>query len=155
MVKTSFRFWAILMFICLILLTGVLFVVVITWLLETKTDLPPVVFFSIGFFILTWVWLFFGEIRTKATVVVVEEDYLIVKGFMGFGPKKEIEFIEFQGYKTSLLPSRNGYYEYLYLIKNGKKAVKVSQFYHDNYSEIKKVLTQKPLCEVSRLCSNM
>jgi hypothetical protein len=43
----------------------------------------------------------------------------------------------FEGFKTSKLSSRAGTYEYLYLLVGNKKTIKLSEFYHRNYSEIK------------------
>ena len=52
-------------------------------------------------------------------------------------------FKEFDGYKISILPSEYQDYEYLYLMSNQKKIIKVSQFYHSNYLDLKKAIETK------------
>lgn len=87
----------------------------------------------------TILWLFFGEIRTKAITVKIDGNKVTSKRFFGFFIPRTRRFEDFDGYKTSILTSRGGRYEYLYLIKNDKKVVKVSEFYHRNYHDLKSI----------------
>ena len=82
-------------------------------------------------------YLLFGEIRTKNILVELESNEIKVKRFLGL--KKEIyKFSEIEGWKYSCLTSRGGTYEYLYLYNfNNKKVIKISEFYHSNYWELK------------------
>ena len=66
-----------------------------------------------------------------------------MRRFLGLGHVKVYNFSEFEGYKISILPSESQEYEYLYLLINRKKVIKISQFYHSNYSEIKEVIVKK------------
>ena len=105
---------------------------------------PPVFvgFFSI-FFIYFLSYLIFGELRTKAIKVVIKDDGTITKrNFMGLAPKTIWNLADFNGFKTSVLSSKNGRYEYLYLIIDGKKVIKISEFYHSNYKQLKSTLIQ-------------
>jgi len=89
------------------------------------------------FFIFAWIWLVFGELRTKVVSVDIGYDNFIVKGYFGFGTPKTFYFNDVEGYRTSILPASLVVYEYLYVISGGKKVIKLSQFYHKNYEELK------------------
>ena len=92
-------------------------------------SLIPILFFLI--------WIVWGELRTKAVKVTIEADKIKAKGFAGFGSEKTFLFSEISGFMTSILPSQYRDYEYLYLISNNHKVVKISEFYHKNYNELK------------------
>ena len=77
-----------------------------------------------------------GELRTKIIIVKVENNQLEIKKF--FGLKIETyKFSEIAGWKYSHQTSKGGTYEYLYLYKNNKKIIKLSEFYHKNYFDLK------------------
>ncbi len=88
-------------------------------------------------FIFAWIWLVFGELRTKVVSLDIGYDNFIVKGYFGFGASKTYYFNDIEGYRTSILPASMVVYEYLYVISGGKKVIKLSQFYHKNYDELK------------------
>ncbi len=100
-----------------------------------------------------------GELRTKAIVVYVDRNSVTVKPFLGLGRKKTYKIEDLSGYKLSILSSRGGAYEYFYLIVEEKKVVKLSEFYHQNYRELKTELIRKniknlgtehwPVCRLS------
>jgi len=93
------------------------------------------------FLALVWIWLFFGELRTKAVQVTLEGNELVLVSFFGLGPRQVFSVSGFDGIQSSLLPTAYDTYEYLYLLQNGKKRVKLSQFYHKNYNALKEKLS--------------
>ena len=107
-----------------------------------SSDLP--IFLKIYFsslMVFTFIYLLYGELRTKAIYVRIEKDRVIMKPFLGLGKKKEYQIDFFDGYSLSnLYYLHQGYYEYLYLVKNNKKIIKISAFHHANYFEIKKLI---------------
>lgn len=92
------------------------------------------------FFIL---WLVVGELRTKAVKIIIESDRITAINFFGLGVSKTFHFSELEGFKISLLPAEYRDYEYLYLMLDKQKAIKLSEFYHENYFELKKIIAQK------------
>ena len=102
-----------------------------------KLFVPSILFFSIV--------LLFGEIRTKFIKVEIESNQVIVKRFLGL-KTEYYKFSDFDGWKFSHLSSRGGTYEYLYLYRAGNKVIKLSQFYHKNYSKIKSEIERKFKC---------
>ena len=92
--------------------------------------------FVLGLIIFTVSYLVFGELRTKYINVELNKNEIIVKRFLGLKAER-YRVSEIEGWKYSLLPSRGGTYEYLYLYKNNKKQIKISEFYHKNYKQLK------------------
>lgn len=141
--KTRFLFWAFLMCGCFTVLSCILPLFFKLWVDDVKNEVSAGVLFGLFLISFTWIWLLLGELRTKAIAVKFEADVLSIKRFMGLVPAGSYYLVEFDGYKTCLLPSKTGYYEYLYLIKDGRKRVKLSQFYHSNYSELKRFVAKE------------
>ena len=65
--------------------------------------------------------------------------------YVGLGRKRIYRLTEFDGFNTIILPSRYDQFEYLYLMKNGKRMVKMSEFYHSNYYDLKSAIRGKVL----------
>ncbi|MFB9845234.1 hypothetical protein [Mucilaginibacter ginsenosidivorans] len=137
--KSKFRFWAYLLGLLMIVFS-VMLVGVLSGSALNKNI--PFGFFLIAclFFLFVWIWMFFGELRTKAISFNVEHRSFIVKPYLGLGTAKKYDLDDIAGFKTSILSSKSGSYEYLYLLAGGKRIVKLSEFYHSNYIQIKKYL---------------
>jgi hypothetical protein len=83
------------------------------------------------------------ELRKLAAVNILDLS-ITSKGFIGFGYIHAYSFDEITGYKISMInPARGGPYEYLFLIKDDKKVVRISERYHKNYQKLKETLIEK------------
>jgi hypothetical protein len=143
MLQSKFSYSAIIPFVISLLLFVFLIAVVIVFQ-ENLTSKSSIPMFLIGFlFIFFLLWLVWGELRTKAIKVWIETDSIIAINFLGLGTSKTFRFSEIDGYKITMLPAEYRDYEYLYLIINQQKVIKLSEFYHENYFELKKVITKK------------
>lgn len=140
---SKFKIWAFLPPLMLFPIIGLTYLLLISTLTHQTTKTPIPIYFVIGLFIFTLVWLVFGELRTKIIKVTVDDKKVMSSSFLGLGPHKSFHFDELDGFKISFLPSRSGTYEYMYLMLKGKKAVKISEFYHRNYIELKQSLILK------------
>ena len=89
-----------------------------------------------GLICFTFFFLVFGELRTKFIKVELNKDKIKVQRFLGL-KNENYTLLEIEGWKYSLLSSQGGTYEYLYLYKNNKKIIKISEFYHSNYKQLK------------------
>ena len=141
MVESKFKFWSLFAIISSLLL---LVVLIYTICKLGIVNLP--LYASVPIFILLILivaWLLFGEIRTKIVKVTIEGDTITVKNFLGLGVEKKYDFKEFEGYKISVLPSEYHEFEYLYLLLSRKKVIKISESYHNNYSELKQAIVRK------------
>lgn len=143
MTRSKFRLWTILPVTMTFLASGLLYVILSNITVSSVDNLPTAVYVFTILFLFIWIWLIFGELRTKTIVVKIEDHSITTTNFLGLGITRQFEINEFDGFTTSLLPSRGGTYEYLYLIKDNKKIIKLSEFYHENYFELKNVITKK------------
>ena len=138
-IKSTFRPW-----IYWIIGLLVLALVFLVWLLSILIDTGEVLFLiPIMMFAFIPVWLLYGEFRTRAISVSIEGDAIIVTNYLGLGLRKAYNLAEFDGFNTVMLPSRRNEYEYLFLMKKGKRLITISEFYHSNYAELKLSIQQK------------
>ena len=107
-----------------------------------NTPIIFIIFFS-TIFALVIIKIFWGELRKKAIKVYIEHESISKKGFLGLGPLTKYEISNISGYTTSILYSRGGNHEYLYLFANNKKIIIISEYYHLNYKELKSNIINK------------
>lgn len=126
----------------LLLLIALFFAVIILMVLSALENHYEIFFYS-PLLVFVILWLVFGELRTKMIKITLNDNLIIINKFAGFYKDEIIYYSEIDGYKLSILRSDSGSYEYLYLMKNNKKAVKISEFYHKNYFELKGYINDK------------
>jgi hypothetical protein len=141
--KSKFKSGAYILAVLVIVFTLIEFFTLSLFLMD-GIPLGLIIFVNL-LFIFSWVWLVFGELRTKVVAVDIGYDNFIVKGFFGLGKPKTYYFNEVEGYKTSILPAKLTVYEYLYVMSGGKKVIKLSQFYHQNYEELKTAIATEKI----------
>ncbi|MFV8354741.1 hypothetical protein ACNQGB_00970 [Flavobacterium sp. XS1P32] len=86
-------------------------------------------------FLFTWIYLQFGIFRTQIIEITIENKQIEKKNYLGI--KEKYDFQYFDGFQTSIVNSKSGNFEYLYLVKDNQKIIKISAAYHKNYSELK------------------
>ena len=89
------------------------------------------------------VYFWLTEFRTRAHRVIIEENRITKREFFGFGDAKIYRYNEFRGFITSQQPGRLGTKEFIFLIKEGKRTICISQFYHRNYFQLKEAVAKK------------
>lgn len=143
MLRSTFRKWAYLTFVLTIFMLGILVAMITCLGSISKLNESLPVLFACLFLAFVFVWLLRGELRNKAVVVTIYTNRIDVRYLMGLGKTRTFLFSELDGYLTSWLSSDAGQYEYLYLVCQGKKIIKLSQFYHKNYAELKEAITPR------------
>lgn len=146
MLASKFRFTTYIILALLIFLTGFIYFIFFSLADALHEDSFIVIFmfgFLIFFYLLVFIWLVFGELRTKAVAVKITDNEIFKKGYLGLGMTKQFQFGECSHITSLVLTSNYGSYEYLYLWKDNKKVVKLSEYYHRNYSELKNQLISK------------
>jgi len=135
--ESKFKFWAYFMALIAIFFSFLLLSIVFSGnIFNPKT--PELVLIVIGlFFSFVWSWLVFGELRSKAIYIKFGYSSFDVKRYLSLGPSKTYLLNDIDGYKISFLSSNSGTYEYLYLMNGDKKVIKLSEFYHKNFKELK------------------
>ncbi len=73
----------------------------------------------------------------------MDNETIISRSYLGFGKSVVTNFEEVDGFTICMVPSKYDDYEYLYIIKDNRKIIKVSQFYHRNYEDVKKAISKK------------
>src|SRR5690606_36162160 len=136
--RSKFTFKSYLVLLLTIVCLYLLFMVVPTFFGNSYYDNKPFpkIFILLGLIIFTFIYLVFGELRTKYITIELTQNNIVVKRFFG-AIIKSYKASEIDGWKYSMLPSRGGTYEYLYFYQNNKKKIKISEFYHKNYKQLK------------------
>lgn len=142
MPQTRFKILAFLPVLLILIWTG-LITMIVSKLLGRPTTPPFGVFVFLAFAIFVNVWLIFGELRNKASRVRINGNQIYVSNFLGLGLTKVYDCSQFDGFTTTILPSKYSTYEYLFLIRNGKRIATLSEFYHANFTDIKNLLVDK------------
>jgi hypothetical protein len=134
--KSKFRFWA---YFLALLSLGFSVILIMTLSRNLFNSTVPIGFYLLFslFFLYVWLWMIFGELRSKIVFFEINHDSFNVKRYLGLGKSQNYYFDEMDGWKLSILSSHSGSYEYLYIILKNKKIVKLSEFYHKNYQELK------------------
>lgn len=78
------------------------------------------------------------ELRTKAIEVEFDEEGIIKKNFAGLGRPVRFDWDEIDGFKLDKIYSKSAGYECLYLMRGDERIVKLSEYYHQNYKELKR-----------------
>ena len=78
----------------------------------------------------------FFEFRNKIINVEFINNQFKINRFFGLTNTKVINDKDIQGFYNSIVKTKYGYYDYIYLISNNKKVVKISNQYHKNFTEL-------------------
>ena len=138
MLKSKFKYRALLIPILIIALTSAsLYIIIENWPIEIN-ELRWIHIYMAVLFVFTLVWLVFGELRTKIIEVLIDNYHIENRNYLGLRIK--YNFKDFDGFQTSILTSKGESFEYLYLIKDNRKIIKISEAYHKNYDELKNII---------------
>ena len=148
--SSKFSYWIILVGLIATIVVGFGITIVYKYEHDVKASTVFNIFFIIWYLFLAS-FIILGELRTKCIKITLNFDYLERAGFFGFGLNSRYYYSQFEGYSLSDLYSKGKAYEFLYLIKDGKKIVKISEYYHSNYFELKKFIIQKDIVFLGKI----
>lgn len=133
MLQTRFKPWGNLPLIISLLLIILLYV----FMIVLSSNLPIYGYVLItGAFILT-ASLIIIELKNKTVLITVENDVVRSAKFMGWGAKTTIPMSDITGYKTCIVPREWESTEVLFLVSGNKKLIRLSEYYHLNYDELR------------------
>ena len=135
MLKSKFKFRALSVPILIIALTTISIVILTENLPMRIEQIRWIDVYMSILFLFTWIYLLFGIFRTQIIEITIENIQIEKKNYLGF--KEKYGFQYFDGFQTSIVNSKSGNFEYLYLVKDNQKIIKISTAYHKNYSELK------------------
>ena len=78
----------------------------------------------------------FGEIRLKIISINIDKNKIEIKRYFGLRKIISINDNEINGFYSSLIMTKNGAYDCIYLMKENKKIAKISNQYHKNFNEL-------------------
>ncbi|MFY8180993.1 MAG: hypothetical protein ACOVLG_04390 [Flavobacterium sp.] len=131
--KSNFRLIA--YFIPLFLLISVgLFVNILFKFNSTFTSFLPGIFVVSLLFIS--IIVFFIEFRDKVIKVELINNQLKIHRFFGLMHIQTIDSNFIDGFHNSIVETKYGSYDYIYLMSKHKKVAKISNQYHKNFDEL-------------------
>ena len=104
-----------------------------------------------GIFVL--VLLFFGiligliELKDKIIAIKFEQNGININRYFGVQNSVFINDKEIEGFYKSIVTTKYGSYNYLYLMKKNKKIAKISDQYHKNFRDLS--------CEIEKKYKNL
>ena len=134
-ISSKFAFLPI--FICL-------FITVTPVVIISLTGMPAgFSIFGFGFWFCFIIYFWLTEFRTRAHSVEILKDNIVLREYFGLGRRKEINLKDIEGFIRSTQPGKMKDYEFLFLLKKGKRVVAISEFYHRNYSALRSQVENK------------
>jgi hypothetical protein len=88
----------------------------------------------------TCFWLILGTVRRVLWLKINNQEIILKNILLS---ERKFSFTEFDGYETTIETSRGGSYEVLYLMKNKKSLIHISEFHLANYKELKSNIDKK------------
>lgn len=98
--------------------------------------------FTIPVFIFFLVLMIRGELKKKAMKLTFNGDTITAAQYLGLTKPREYSFSEFDGYQLVAVLGEDREYEFLILMKDGKKELVVSEFYYKNFEELKQYISK-------------
>ena len=96
--------------------------------------------FVCSLMLITCFWLFVGTLRRVISLDLSNRE-ITVKNILQ--SEKKIRLGDLDGFETTIETSKSGNYEVLFLVKNNKTLVHISEFHLSNYKEIKSEIETK------------
>lgn len=81
-------------------------------------------------------FLIFIELKDKIIAVKFEENSIIINRFCGLKNSIFFDNKEIEGFRNSIITTKYGRYNYIYLMKGNKKIAKISEQYHKNFNDL-------------------
>ncbi len=88
--------------------------------------------------------VFWGTVfRTRAHRVTIDQQCVVVKRYFGLGKSESYALNSLDGFVSLFESGKLGVSENLFILQKGKRVVCISEFYHSNYGELKKILIER------------
>jgi hypothetical protein len=88
-------------------------------------------------------FLFFIELKDKIIAIKFEQNGIMINRFCGVQNPIFIDNKEIQGFHNSIVATKYGRYNYIYLIKGTKKIGKISNQYHKNFGDLSREIEKR------------
>ena len=85
-------------------------------------------------------WIVLGTFRRIVRLQISDKEIRLKNIFLS---ERKFTFSDFDGYQTTIETSKSGNYEVMYLMKNEKSVIHISEFHLSNYKELKSNIDKK------------
>ncbi len=82
------------------------------------------------------VFIIFIELKDKIIAITFEQNSVIINRFCGLKNPVFFDDKEIEGFHKSIVTTKYGRYNYIYLMKGNKKIAKISNQYHKNFGDL-------------------
>ncbi len=76
------------------------------------------------------------ELKDKIIAIKFEQNDIKINRFCGIKNPIFIDNKEIEGFYNSIVTTKNGSYNYIYVMKGNKKIAKISEQYHKNFNDL-------------------
>jgi hypothetical protein len=79
----------------------------------------------------------FYQLRQNLLKIIITEESITFRRYLGFGKNNVYNLNDFDGFYVQIKKAKEKEYEILKIVKDNKTLMNISQFYIDNYSDLK------------------
>jgi hypothetical protein len=126
-----------------IIILFISFPVIVNTLIINKNDDPneKLIFTSIMPLIVIIIGIY--QLRQNLLNIIITDENITFRRYLGFGKSNIYNLNDLDGYNIQIKKTKGEEYEILKIIKDNKTLMQISQFYIDNYSDLKLKIGQK------------
>ena len=126
-----------------IIILFISFPVIVNTLIINKNDDPneKLIFTSIMPLIVIIIGIY--QLRQNLLNIIITDENITFRRYLGFGKSNIYNLNDLDGYNIQIKKTKGEEYEILKIIKDNKTLMQISQFYIDNYSDLKLKIEQK------------
>ncbi len=126
-----------------IIILFISFPVIVNTLIINKNDDPneKLIFTSIMPLIVIIIGIY--QLRQNLLNIIITDENITFRRYLGFGKSNIYNLKDLDGYNIQIKKTKGEEYEILKIIKDNKTLMQISQFYIDNYSDLKLKIEQK------------
>lgn len=116
----------------------------VQWMDTASESLHKTISILLLLLLLVFIYLLItSELKTKMVKVIINSDHISAVRYAGLFQKEQLYFKELEGYFIKQVESESSRSEFCYLIKDGKKTLILSDYYHKNYRELKTAIQSR------------
>jgi glucan phosphoethanolaminetransferase (alkaline phosphatase superfamily) len=131
--KSKFKIGSYFFLLFLFLFIGLLIKILLDF---TKTFNSKITGFFVVILLFFVVFIMLIELRDKIIAIKFEQNGITINRFLGIKKPVFINNKEINGFHNSIISTKNGRYNYIYLIKGNIKIAKISEQYHKNFIDL-------------------
>lgn len=120
-----------------------LFPIIVSFLIIDKNYdiIERIISLSILPLIVSFISLY--QLKNNLLNTIITEETITFRRYLGYGKPNIYNFDDLDGYNIQIKKTKGEVYEILKIVEDNKTLIQISQFYIDNYSDLKLKIGQK------------